>query len=200
MHKSTIFAISLLLLAGCATAPESTITPATTTPTKALPAAPDLTSADQTAYDNAISLTDTSFCEKISAVEKVTACKQAVADQKLLNEAVAQNDQSLCQKISREDMQKACTLKLEAAKKTSDQQAQAQQALKGQYDSYSQLIDAGKVEDCAKSLSDPSFIANCQATIITNQAISAKDPAKCDAIKDTISKTDCQKAVAAAPK
>lgn len=159
--------------------------------TQAVPSAPQLSAADQAAYNGALSLNDETMCDKISDATAKQDCKEAITAQKYSAEAAAKMDASICKKITNPDQEKACEINVEVAQKS--RQSSQEQAAKTEklYQDSNAIVQSGDYTKC-KSLGDPNLINNCEYNILTNKAIQTGDVSYCSKISDQNSAKDCK--------
>lgn len=146
---------------------------------------------DQAAYDGALKLQNTTFCDKIEEQVIRERCVREVNDQKLLQQALAKTDSSLCQKMSTPDAQKACGIRIEVLLTEQKANADKQQAIQNIYDQYNKIVEKGDYIEC-KNLEDEKFRIACESSILTSKASNTKDQTWCDKISKKEAQEECK--------
>lgn len=187
----TVAFVAMVILAGCQ-APSTGSNTSTPNGERAIKV--EYSAADQAAYDGAIQLKDTKYCEKISNQAYKKQCKDTLNDEAKLQEALVKVDATICVQLSSKDQQDACKIAVEVKlQKAADQKKQeAERAKDLQLES--SVIQSGDFKRC-KELKVEGNFNDCEVNILTTKAIQTKDNSWCDKASNDQNKQSC-KAVA----
>lgn len=192
--------VAILFLAGCQAEQQSdksaqnnqNLVPIKqTTDQEAAISTQSYSAANQAAYDGAQQLKDATFCDKITDKDYKKACKDALNDQQYLAEARAKIDAALCARLSTKDKQKACDIQIEVLLKERENNQKQEQNREMAGKLRDQIIKAGDLSRCSE-IKIEGKKAECEITILTNKASTAKDAGWCDKASTDDLKAQCR--------
>ena len=146
--------------------------------------------ADMAAYQAALNLNDTTYCDKIKDEAYKTECKTALTDQAAQKAALDKLDAALCSKLSTADKQEACKITVQAEMQRNKESADYETSLQQQSKLLTEITASGNTGRCPE-LKDSSFVNSCISTIITQSAVRAKDIKECDKATTDSMKQSC---------
>ena len=146
--------------------------------------------ADMAAFQGAMQLKDSTFCDKIKDEVYKKNCKATLQDTQANNDAQTKMDPTLCAKLSTPDFQEACKTNIEVAQKRSQQQMQANEV---QTNDNQIITDANKTGDLAKckTIKEENIANTCEANILVQKAEKAKDKSVCNQASSEVIKKFC---------
>lgn len=152
--------------------------------------------SDIVAQRTAMELSDTSYCEKIQDEKSKKECNTNVTDKITLTQAINKLDSSICNKLSTENLQVDCMTQVEVSKKKSNEESMRQ----SQNEKSNDVIASGDYTRCAKELTDPIFVNNCEMNILYSKAINSRDISYCKKISDSATEQNCEQLFNSEPK
>ena len=150
-----------------------------------------LSEADSAAYDAALEVMDTSFCDKIDDAVIKGQCVIDVKDRGISKEALNEMDKNICSQLSTDDRKEACEIQIEAeiaiGKKREEEVAknQAENSL------MAEIIKSGNVSRCSE-ITDAGFFDGCEMSILTNKATEVGDVSICNQVSSPESREVCK--------
>jgi len=143
------------------------------TPEKSLSTKGDKALDDQL-YTQAIQNGNTKLCEQIADKSVKEECSSLITANQLTKQAVADGDIGLCKKIDLERYKTSCETQAKTA-------ADSKQADKDRLSIEQNAMTKGDAKLCDQ-IKDVNQKASCKYNILTNQAMSKKDPSLCNGI------------------